>query len=104
MGVVDALLDADETTLRAALDALRDARGRALSAEPERLAERERLLGWLEGMIAVAHWALERITPESTLAAVARVVRRTASCRRSSAPRTSRALSCGSCSTRTRLR
>ena len=71
MGVVDALLDADESTLRAALDALRDARGRALSAEPERLAERERLLGWLAGMIAVAHWALERLTPESTLAAVA---------------------------------
>jgi AcrR family transcriptional regulator len=71
LGVVDALLDADETTLRTALEALRDARGRALSAEPEPGPERERLLGWLAGMIAVAHWALERLTPESTLAAVA---------------------------------
>ena len=29
------------------------------------------MLGWLAGMIAVAHWALERLPPESTLAAVA---------------------------------
>jgi AcrR family transcriptional regulator len=71
LGVVDALLDADETTLRTALEALRDARGRALSAEPEPGPERERLLGWLAGMTAVAHWALERLTPEATLAAVA---------------------------------
>jgi AcrR family transcriptional regulator len=68
---VDALLDADETAMRAALEALRDARARALAAEREPGPERERLLGWLAGMIAVAHWALERLTPESTLAAVA---------------------------------
>jgi AcrR family transcriptional regulator/DNA-binding MarR family transcriptional regulator len=71
LGLVDALLEADETTLRTALEALRDARRRALAAEPEPGPERERLLGWLAGMIAVAHWALERLTPESTLAAVA---------------------------------
>jgi AcrR family transcriptional regulator/DNA-binding transcriptional ArsR family regulator len=71
LGLVDALLEADETTLRTALEALRDARGRALAAEPEPGPEREQLLGWLAGMIAVAHWALERLTPESTLAAVA---------------------------------
>jgi AcrR family transcriptional regulator len=71
LGLVDALLDADETTLRAALDALRHARSRALAAEPEPGPERERLLGWLAGMIAVAQWALERLTPDSTLAAVA---------------------------------
>jgi AcrR family transcriptional regulator len=71
LGLVDALLDADATTLRTALAALRDARGRALAAEPEPGPERERLLGWLAGLIAVAHWALERLTPESTLAAVA---------------------------------
>jgi AcrR family transcriptional regulator/DNA-binding MarR family transcriptional regulator len=71
LGLVDALLEADETTLRAALEALRDARGRALADEPERGPERERLLGWLAGTIAVSHWALERLTPESTLAAVA---------------------------------
>lgn len=70
LGLVDALLDADETTLKAALEALRAARGRVLAAEPERGLERERLLGWLAGTIAVAHWALERLTPESTLAAV----------------------------------
>jgi AcrR family transcriptional regulator/DNA-binding transcriptional ArsR family regulator len=71
LGVVDALLDADETTLRTALEALRDARRRALAAEPEPGPERERLLGWLAGMIAVAHWALERLTPETTVAAIA---------------------------------
>jgi AcrR family transcriptional regulator len=64
LGLVDALLDADEATLAAALQALRDARGRV------RADEREQVLGWLEAMIAVAHWALERLTPESTLAAV----------------------------------
>ena len=71
LGLVDALLEADEATLRAALEALRDARGRALVAEPEPGPELDRLLGWLAGTIAVAHWALERLTPESTLAAVA---------------------------------
>jgi AcrR family transcriptional regulator len=71
LGLVDALLEADETTLRTALEALRDARGRALVAETGPGPERERLLGWLAGMIAVAHWALERLTPESTLAALA---------------------------------
>jgi AcrR family transcriptional regulator len=71
LGLVDALLEADETTLRTALQALRDARARALAAEPEAGSERERLLGWLAGMIAAAHWALERLTPESTLAGVA---------------------------------
>ena len=40
LGLVDALLEADETTLRAALGALRDARGRALAAEPERSGAR----------------------------------------------------------------
>ena len=70
LGLVDALLDADETTLSRALEALRDARRRVLAAEPERGPEREWLLGWLAGMIAVAHWSLERLTPQSTLAAV----------------------------------
>jgi AcrR family transcriptional regulator len=67
LGLVDALLDADAATLGAGLDALRDARRRALAAEPEP----ERLLGWLACLIAVAHWGLERLTPEATLAAVA---------------------------------
>jgi AcrR family transcriptional regulator/DNA-binding transcriptional ArsR family regulator len=71
LGLVDALLEADETTVRTALGALRDARRRVLAAEPEPGPEREQLLGWLAGMISVAHWALERLTPESTLAAVA---------------------------------
>jgi AcrR family transcriptional regulator/DNA-binding transcriptional ArsR family regulator len=69
LGLVDALVEVDETTLRTALQALHVARGRVLAAEPG--PERERLLGWLACMIAVAHWALERLTPESTLGAVA---------------------------------
>ena len=72
LGLADALLDSDETTLRTALAELRDARARALAAEPEPAPERERLLGWLAATIAVAHWALERLTPESTRAAVAK--------------------------------
>lgn len=69
LGVVDALVEGDDATLRTTLEALRAARGRALAAEPG--PERERLLGWLAGMIAVAQWGLERLTPESTSAAVA---------------------------------
>jgi AcrR family transcriptional regulator len=69
LGLVDALVEADETTLQTALQALRDARGRVLAAEPE--PEREPLLGWLAGTIAIAQWGLERLTPESTLDAVA---------------------------------
>src|SRR6476661_8857006 len=65
LGLVDALLDADELTLTAALDALREARAR-VSATPGD----EQLLGALEGLIAVAHWGLERLTPESTAAAL----------------------------------
>jgi hypothetical protein len=34
LGVVDALVEADDATLRTALEALRAARGRALAAEP----------------------------------------------------------------------
>jgi AcrR family transcriptional regulator len=66
LGLVDAVLDADEATLASTLDALRAARGRVLAGKPGT----DRLLGWLDGMIAVAHSALERLTPESTLAAV----------------------------------
>jgi AcrR family transcriptional regulator/DNA-binding transcriptional ArsR family regulator len=69
LGLVDALLEADASTLRPTLEALRDARGRALGAEPA--PERERLLGWLAGMIALAHWSLERLMPDFTSAGVA---------------------------------
>jgi AcrR family transcriptional regulator/DNA-binding transcriptional ArsR family regulator len=69
LGLVDALLEADEATLRTAGQALRAARGRVLAADAE--PERERLLGWLAGTIGVAQWALERLTPDSTLGAVA---------------------------------
>jgi len=52
LGLVDAVLEGDAETLGAALDALRDARARA--------GGQERLVGWLDAAIAVAHWGLER--------------------------------------------
>jgi AcrR family transcriptional regulator len=75
LGLVDALLDADAETVRAALGALRDVRAGALDADTESSGGRERLLGWLEALIALAHWALERMQPESELSAVARGTR-----------------------------
>ena len=68
LGLVDALLDADDLTLREALAALRSARARALGAGQEESV----LLGWLDSLLAVAHWGLER-APET--AAVARGTR-----------------------------
>src|SRR4051794_12438507 len=65
LGLVDAVLDADERALRDALAALRSLRARALEFEDERL------LGWLDATISVTHWALERGTPEAGLAVVA---------------------------------
>src|SRR3954447_8039558 len=52
LGLVDAVLEADAETLRAALDALRDARARA--------REDGELLGWLDAAVAFAYWGLER--------------------------------------------
>src|SRR5262245_40151610 len=52
LGLVDALLEGDNETLAAALDALRDARARANG-------DRE-LVGWLDAAIAFAQWGLER--------------------------------------------
>jgi AcrR family transcriptional regulator len=75
LGLVDALLDADDTTMRAMLGALRDLRVRALPADGETPASPERLLGWLDAMIAAAHWAIERMAPESALRAVAQGTR-----------------------------
>jgi AcrR family transcriptional regulator len=51
LGLVDAVLETDNETVGAALDALRDARARA---------DDRHLLGWLDAAIAFAHWALER--------------------------------------------
>jgi AcrR family transcriptional regulator len=53
LGLVDALLEGDEETLGAALDALRAARARA-NGDQE-------LVGWLDAAIAFAHWGLERV-------------------------------------------
>jgi AcrR family transcriptional regulator len=53
LGLVDALLEADDETLAAALDALRDARARA--------GRDQELVGWLDAAIAFAHWGLERV-------------------------------------------
>ena len=60
LGLVDAMLDGDDETLAASLDALRDARGRADG-------ERE-LVGWLDAAIAFAHWGLERTPPRAPVA------------------------------------
>src|SRR3954471_9110195 len=60
LGLVDALLERDGETLRAALDGLRDARARA---------EGDRdLVGWLDAAIAFAHWGLERVPSQTAVA------------------------------------
>jgi AcrR family transcriptional regulator len=60
LGLVDALLEGDDETLAAALDALRDARARADG-------NRE-LVGWLDAAIAFAHWGLERVPSQAAVA------------------------------------
>jgi AcrR family transcriptional regulator/DNA-binding transcriptional ArsR family regulator len=60
LGLVDALLEGDDETLAAALDALRDARARA-SGDQE-------LVGWLDAAIAFAHWGLERVPSRAAIA------------------------------------
>lgn len=64
LGLVDALLDADHASLNAALDALRDARATAPEGD-------ERLLGWLDAAIALAHWSLERLPLDPAIAGIA---------------------------------
>jgi AcrR family transcriptional regulator len=61
VGLVDALLAADEPALKGMLEALRGARKRALDSED---AGSERMLGWLDATVALVHWSLERITAE----------------------------------------
>jgi AcrR family transcriptional regulator len=60
LGLVDSVLEGDNESLAAALDALRDARTRANG-------NRE-LVGWLDAAIAFAHWGLERAPSRSTVA------------------------------------
>ena len=60
LGLVDALLEGDDETLAAALDALRDARARA-DGDQE-------LVGWLDAAIAFAHWGLERVPSQAAVA------------------------------------
>jgi AcrR family transcriptional regulator len=60
LGLVDAVLEGDDETLAAALDALRDARARADG-------DRE-LVGWLDAAIAFAHWGLERVPSRPAVA------------------------------------
>lgn len=67
LGLVDAVLAADDAALGAALAALRELRGRAL-AQGE---SSDRLAGWLAAAISFAYWGLERVNPEGTLGAVA---------------------------------
>ena len=60
LGLVDALLEGDDETLAAALDALRDARARAEGDQE--------LVGWLDAAIAFAHWGLERVPSRAAVA------------------------------------
>jgi AcrR family transcriptional regulator len=60
LGLVDAVLEGDDETLAAAVDALRDARARADD-------DRE-LVGWLDAAIAFAHWGLERVPSRPAVA------------------------------------
>jgi AcrR family transcriptional regulator len=57
LGLVDALLSADDAALNAALRSLREARAQVVAAD----APNERLLGWLTAAIAFAYWGLERL-------------------------------------------
>jgi AcrR family transcriptional regulator/DNA-binding MarR family transcriptional regulator len=54
LGLVDALLERDDRSLAAALDALRTARARADRGQ-------EAVVGWLDAAISIAHWGLERV-------------------------------------------
>ena len=60
LGLVDALLDGDDESLAAALDALRDARARA-DGDQE-------LVGWLDAAIAYCYWGLERVQSGAVVA------------------------------------
>jgi DNA-binding MarR family transcriptional regulator len=53
LGLVDSVLEGDDETLAAALDALRDALARA--------DEDQELAGWLDAAVAFALWGLERV-------------------------------------------
>ena len=64
LGLVDALLDADDATLREALAALRSARARAIGVGQDGSA----LIGWLDSLLAVAHWGLERVAETAAVA------------------------------------
>jgi AcrR family transcriptional regulator/DNA-binding MarR family transcriptional regulator len=60
LGLVDALLEGDDKTLAAALQALRDARVRANGYQE--------LVGWLDAAITFAHWGLERVPSGAAVA------------------------------------
>jgi AcrR family transcriptional regulator/DNA-binding MarR family transcriptional regulator len=59
LGLVDALLERDEGTLAAALEALRDVRVRADGDLG--------LTGWLDAATAFAHWGLERVPSQAAV-------------------------------------
>ena len=60
LGLVDAVLEGDDQTLAAALQALRDGRARAEGDQE--------LVGWFDAAIAFAHWGLERVPSGSAVA------------------------------------
>ena len=59
LGLVDALLERDDRTLSAALDALRDTRAGT---------DDEGLAGWLDAAMAFTHWGLERVPSPAAVA------------------------------------
>jgi AcrR family transcriptional regulator len=60
LGLVDAVLEGDDKTLAATLDALRDA---LAGADGD-----QELVGWLDAAIAFAHWGLERVPSTGAVA------------------------------------
>jgi AcrR family transcriptional regulator/DNA-binding MarR family transcriptional regulator len=60
LGLVDGVLEGDDETLAAALDALRATRARAEGDQE--------LAGWLDAAIAFAHWGLERVPSRAAVA------------------------------------
>jgi AcrR family transcriptional regulator len=67
LGLVDAVLSADDEALGAALAALRELRSRALPAGEAS----DPLVGWLNAAVSFSYWGLERVNPETTLGEVA---------------------------------
>jgi AcrR family transcriptional regulator len=67
LGLVDAVLAADEEALRMALESLRELRARTIGSD----GANERLIGWLTAAIAFSYWGLERLSAEAVPSSIA---------------------------------